>query len=293
MTKREIIYNKFDGLCAYTGKPLGNDWQVDHVVSKISHWYHTSSSTPFVGTISEYTAEFEKRLKEVDNIDNLLPALRIVNHYKRSLDLEGFRKRMITFHERLARLPKKTSVERIRKRIEYMYKVAEAFDITPEKPFCGKFYFETKKLFTEEKIMREIKFRGKRVFDKTWVYGSYTAMREDDRNNPFRSDIPKIYHRIWQYEPGDWNMGGYANYEVIPETIGQFTGLKDKNGVEIYEGDILNIGEEYPVEVMYSKKYASFGIWMKGWVFMHYFHEAVEPENCEVIGNIYDNPELL
>lgn len=141
--------------------------------------------------------------------------------------------------------------------------------------------------------MREIEFKAISIDSGMWVYGSYTCMEEDNKNNPFRQTPYKKYHRIWQYEPGDWNMGGYANYEVIPETIGQFTGLKDKNGVEIYEGDILNIGEEYPVEVMYSKKYASFGIWMKGWVFMHYFHEAVEPENCEVIGNIYDNPELL
>ena len=42
------------------------------------------------------------------------------------------------------------------------------------------------------------------------------------------------------------------------------------------------------VEVRYEKIYASFGLWKKGWAFLHYFHEAVEPQCCEVIGNIHD-----
>lgn len=128
--QRQQVYDKFNGRCAYTGKPLGDDWQVDHVesIQKLNYIAMTK------GVIITHS-----------HIDNLLPALRIVNHYKRSLDLEGFRDRMMDFHKRLARLPKRTSIEATRKRIGYMSKVAEAFDITPEKPFCGKFYFETLK----------------------------------------------------------------------------------------------------------------------------------------------------
>lgn len=139
--------------------------------------------------------------------------------------------------------------------------------------------------------MREIEFKAKRVNDGEWVYGSYTAMREDDRNECFRTEPHKIYHRIWQWESGDWNMGGYANYEVIPETVCQFTGLLDKQGVKIFEGDILKTDDGDIVDVRYEKIYASFGIWKKGWAFLHYFHEAVEPQCCEVIGNIHDKAQ--
>lgn len=113
MTKkqRQEIFNKFGGLCAYTGKPLGEDWQVDHVTPK--------------------------------DISLLLPALRIINHYKRGKDLDLFRKAMITFHVRLKKLPRETSRDKTKKTIEYMHKVAEAFGITIDKPFAGKFYFET------------------------------------------------------------------------------------------------------------------------------------------------------
>jgi len=143
MTKREMIYNKFGGLCAYTGKPLSEDWQVDHITSKKRHWYDTVHSTPHIGTIEEYKKDFDRRLKDCDNMDNLLPALRIVNHYKRELDLEGFRRRMMDFHKRLSKLPKNPVNKQAIKRKEYMYRVADAFGITPEKPFSGKFYFET------------------------------------------------------------------------------------------------------------------------------------------------------
>lgn len=125
MTKkiRQSVFEKYNGLCAYTGKQLGDDWQVDHVESKA-----------VIGHLGR---------SEVDRNSNLLPACKIINHYKRALCLEDFRRYMMTFHKRLAKLPKKTSIPATQRRKDYMEKVAELFDITPEKPFSGKFYFET------------------------------------------------------------------------------------------------------------------------------------------------------
>jgi hypothetical protein len=133
---RQAVYNKFNGLCAYTGKPLGDDWQVDHIVSKRKHSWNTYHSC---SNVTEVIA----KLKEVDDINNLFPAIKIINHYKRALNLEGFRHYMSDFHKRLAKQPKNPIVERSRKRKEYMLEVARLFDITPDKPFSGKFYFET------------------------------------------------------------------------------------------------------------------------------------------------------
>lgn len=116
MKKKEKIKNKFGGLCAYTGKPLGEDWQIDHIKPKAQGGSN--------------------------DLDNLLPALKIVNHYKRCFDLETFRNYMVNFHIRLSKLPKTTRVEKTKNRIIYMNNIASAFGITPEKGFDGKFYFE-------------------------------------------------------------------------------------------------------------------------------------------------------
>lgn len=125
MTKkvRQSVFEKYSGLCAYTGKPLGDDWQVDHVNSK-----HLCNYFGF---------------NEVNNMENLLPACRIINHYKRDFDLERFRTYMMTFHLRFAKLPKTTRTPKTQRRKEYMMKVAELFGITVDNPFGGKFYFET------------------------------------------------------------------------------------------------------------------------------------------------------
>jgi hypothetical protein len=124
MTKkaRQQVYDKFIGLCAYTGKPLGNDWQVDHI-------------EPYF-----YSRMFQR---DPNRTENLFPALRIVNHYKRCNNLESFRMYMLSFHKRLAKLPKEPRVEKSAKRKEYMLKVADAFGIAADKPFSGVFYFET------------------------------------------------------------------------------------------------------------------------------------------------------
>lgn len=124
---RQEVYDKFEGKCAYTGVLLPNDWQVDHVIPKFL------MEECYGATV---TADV------INNIDNLLPALAIVNHYKRGLDLEGFREYMNNFHNRLAKLPKRTSVERTKNRIVYMNKVAEVFGIDNNNPFCGVFWFE-------------------------------------------------------------------------------------------------------------------------------------------------------
>jgi len=138
MKKRDIVFAKYNGLCAYTGQPLESDWQIDHVKSKNNWKYFVAGEC---AKMQSYENR-EKRMKDVNNIDNLLPALRIVNHYKRAFDLEGFREYLLTFHLRLAKLPKTTNREKTKERIIYMNRIADLFGITVDKPFSGIFYFE-------------------------------------------------------------------------------------------------------------------------------------------------------
>jgi 5-methylcytosine-specific restriction endonuclease McrA len=138
--KRKQVYEKYNGRCAYTGKPLvDGEWQIDHMTSRYKTKCNAARS---VAEKRDWSA-YQEALEHVNDIDNLLPSLRIVNHYKRLLDLEGFREYMLTFHKRLAKLPKRTNSPSTARRIIYMNKIADAFGITIEKPFNGIFYFET------------------------------------------------------------------------------------------------------------------------------------------------------
>lgn len=128
-------------------------------------------------------------------------------------------------------------------------------------------------------MSRDIKFRGKRIDNGTWVYGYLIG------NDAIVGEIVE-----WDSE--------YFNTEfwrkVDPETVGQYTGLKDKNGKEIYEGDVL-------LEILSpDEKYAHVVVWSQddcAWMFEYYgdLFTASEMnfEQCEVIGNIYSNPEML
>jgi len=124
MIKRQRIYNKFNGKCAYTGTDLEEDWQIDHIEPQYKYKWKIAEGNP-------------------NEESNLVPCQRIINHYKRGMNLEQFREYIKTLHIRLKKLPKKTKVYRTAQRIIYLNKVAELFGITVEKPFEGTFYFET------------------------------------------------------------------------------------------------------------------------------------------------------
>lgn len=127
-------------------------------------------------------------------------------------------------------------------------------------------------------MKREIKFRGIRLDNGDWAVGSYIDTELND----------SIYHSIVPYgrlEPV---------VQVDPETVGQFTGIKDKNGREVYENDIV-------LQQQYGGGKGKMVVRFEKGAFIVGYHQwncvKTKPMllngRCEVIGNIHDNPELL
>lgn len=128
--------------------------------------------------------------------------------------------------------------------------------------------------------MRKILFRGKSVNTGEWIESmtiSYGTIKRK-RDNIFM-----------EVEPNKWKG-------VDPKTVGQFTGLTDKNGKEIFEGDIIKTHNQYGDEfidiVIWNESTLQFEIeetkqtiWSELNLYKY--------RDCEIIGNIYDNPELL
>lgn len=135
----------------------------------------------------------------------------------------------------------------------------------------------------ESKVMkmnREILFRGKRVDNGEWVEGDFLSLRVSDK-------IFICDRTVW--------IGTLTpcKYDVIPKTVGQFTGLADKNGEKIFEGDIV---------IAYDLFWRCKGTFCGYIDFKDGCFYIVDNKktyylcrNCgiEVIGNIYDNPEMV
>lgn len=121
--------------------------------------------------------------------------------------------------------------------------------------------------------MREIKFRGKRVDNGEWVYGN---LIED------KYIVGKVI---------DWSEDYFNTefwWEVIPESVGQFTGLYDKNCIEIYEDDILKSINQYNSGTTIGKVYFEDLTWFGAKDYLDYINKFCL---IEVIGNIHDNKE--
>lgn len=136
--------------------------------------------------------------------------------------------------------------------------------------------------------MREILFRGKRVYNNEWVEGFYVS-------------VPEHYKPEMSGKSYVVSINNGISFEVIPETVRQYTGLTDKNGKKIFEGDIVKewsswwrTHERIEVETyeVVCRHLCALGLVRK----TSYGEKSTSlnrSSTVEVIGNIHDNPELL
>jgi len=135
-------------------------------------------------------------------------------------------------------------------------------------------------------MSREIKFRAKSIETEKWIYGTYLELGAG-----LHYIIPLLrYHPISESD--------YEKYQVDPETIGQFvelavfSSLKDKKGKEIFEGDIVELDGEQGMVFIIIWSDENLGFMLEDTHLPNYT-KSYENEELEVIGNIYDNQDLV
>jgi uncharacterized phage protein (TIGR01671 family) len=144
--------------------------------------------------------------------------------------------------------------------------------------------------------MNEILFRGKGK--NGWVEGGYhkhfTRMLCPLGNDSLKDN--EIRHLIIRDGVADWNMPrGIEAVEVDPKTVGQFTGLTDKNGKKIFEGDYVRMRSGTVRLVVFT--HGSFGYFCSDEIvdfmpFAELFKLGYTSDDFEVAGNMFDNPEM-
>lgn len=148
--------------------------------------------------------------------------------------------------------------------------------------------------------MREFVFRGKPKNEAE--YEPLRELSEDDCENGFVYGSLVVSHNKYYICTMALQIrGGISDYittmiDVLPDTVGQYTGLKDKNGTKIFGGDIVDVLYDVNYIGVATERIGVFevvhnGCFMgqKGGVRYHF----IPSDECTVIGNIYDNPELL
>ena len=131
---------------------------------------------------------------------------------------------------------------------------------------------------------REILFRGKRTDNGKWICGHLLEQNIPD----YHSYIVASF--IAEQDNRHTEIIEFAIYEVIPETVGQYTGLTDKNGKKIFEGDIVRAFTRFSEIYVFSVAYHDGTFWFKNWSWTKFLFKF---EKIEVIGNIHENPEIL
>lgn len=131
--------------------------------------------------------------------------------------------------------------------------------------------------------MRDILFRGKTISTDKWIYGGYYKL--GDRTF-IATEVD--FETNWNIDTQTYK--GYRMIEVHPNSVGQSIGIKDSNGVEIYEGDLIDASVDGVAKVRWNKRACCFEYMFEG-IDEPEFIDRYEYYELDIVGNIYDKPK--